>query len=158
MASYREVIRVSVFQFVAGTKQPGDVLNGKVRHVFRDGRAVDALQVVDGQHALHHRGVGRQHKVVLVHACGVVALGFQDAHDAQRNRVEADDAPDGVLAVRKERVGHGLSDDAHLGSRLDVLVGEHFAVVDFQLPDFHVSGADAVEGGRRVVVSADELS
>ena len=111
-----------------------------------------------GQDAFHHGGVGRQHQVVLVHAHGVVALLLQHTHHTEGDAVESHHLAHGVAAVGEEIIHHCLSQDAHLGSRLDVVVGKHLTVGHLELSDAQVVLVHTVDGTLRIVVAVDPLT
>ena len=116
------------------------------------------MQVVNSQDSLHHRSIGCQHEVVLVHACRVITLGFKHTGYAKGDGAETDDAPDRVFAACEKSVCHSLTDEADLCAGFDVFVGEHLAVGNTQPPDVHVFLTNAIEGRRRVVISVNELA
>ena len=136
----------------------GDFIGGIVGHVLGYGRGKDTFEVGLGQQSLHHRGVGGQHDVVLVHAHGVVAFALEDTYYAQGYLVEADDASDGVGTVGEEVVYDGLSDDTNLGRHLDVGFGEHLALFDRKLAYFQILCAYAADRRGVVVVAGNELA
>ena len=108
--------------------------------------------------AFHHRCVRRKHEVVLVHAHRVVTLLLQYAHHAERYCVEAHHLAYGVRPVGEQIVYHGLAQYAHLRTRLDVGVCEHFSLTHRELPDFEIVLVHAVDRRRRVVVAVYPLS
>ena len=128
-----------------------DLVDGIVGVGFGQGRTDDLLQVGNGQDPFLDRCVGGDDQVVLVHTHAVVTLAFEDPHDAERNRPEADHLPHGILSVGEEFVDDGLPYEAYLCRGLDVLFGEGVAVVDPVAADLQIVEIHAVDRRRGVV-------
>ena len=135
----------------------GNLVLGGLGRLFGDGRADDASEVGLGHDALHDGGVGGKHQVVLVHSHAVVAFLLQYPNDAEGDAVEADYLADGVAAIGEEVIDHCLAEDADLGCRLDIGVGEHLTVGDLELAYTEVVLIDAVDGALGIVVAVNPL-
>lgn len=56
------------------------------------------------------------------------------------------------------RANHSLSEDAHLCTAFDVVVGEHHSVWHVQLANGEIIGIDAINGGRSILIAIYKLS
>lgn len=65
--------------------------------------------------------------------------------------------PDGVAAIGEEVIDYCLAEDADLGCRLDIGVGEHLTVGDLELAYTEVVLIDAVDGALGIVVAVNPL-
>ncbi len=93
----------------------------------------------------------------MVHSHAVVSFAFQYAHDAERQLLEADHPPYGILAAGEKVIRHRLPDHAYLGGGLYVLIAEHIAILHLVSAYLHIIRADTVDGGRGVVRPVDGL-
>ena len=116
-------------QEVIAAQDGGDFIRCIIRHILGEGRGEDTLQVCDGKHTFHYRGIRCQYDFVLVHTHGVIAFGFKYTHYTQGYLVETDDMSDRVLSVREKIVHNGLTDDADFGGTLNVRFGKHLATL-----------------------------
>ena len=83
---------------------------------------------------------------------------IEGADDSEGYLAETYHTPHGVLAAGEEVVGHRLAEYAHLGRALDVLLGEHRAVLYLELAYVEIVGCDAGDRRGVVVVAVDKLA
>ena len=140
------------------SKDGGYLDRGLVGYVLRNGRCLYLAQVCLCQNALHHRGVRRQHQVVLIHTHRVVAFLLQHTYHAERYGVESHNLAHGIGSVREEIVNYSLSEDANLRTRLQLLVGEELSIANAQLSNAQIFLVHAIDGRLRVVIAIDKLA
>ncbi len=134
-SSSASVVAVASFSLWLRRRMSRNLILSRLRSFLGNGRAYDSAQIGLCQDSLHHGGVWGQHEVVLVHTHGVVSLLLEHTYHTERDAVESHHLADRVAAVGKEIIYHGLSQDADLGSCLDVGIGKHFSICHLQLSD-----------------------
>ena len=133
-------------------------LDGSVREFLGHRRADDTREIGLGSDTLHHRRIGRDDHIVLIHTPRVIALRLQHTHDAHGYRLKADGLTDTVGTLAEELLHDGGTHHAHLGGLLDVLLGEALALLYRPQTDIEIVDRLAIHRGIGVLTAVDSLS
>ena len=116
---------------------------------------VDLLDVIDAEELLHGGGVGDEDLIVGIEE-SLIALGFEDAGDAEVDAVDLDGLSDGVAGAEEVFDGD-RAQDRDAGVALDVLLGEAFAVLDLKGADGEIGDGGALDAGAGVFAEEFDL-
>ena len=149
--------RISFFlQFMVVAQYLCQLLDGGIRQFLGDSRADDARKPRLGGNTLHHRRIGRNDDVVLIHTPRIVTLRLQHTNDTHRNGLKADGLADGV-STAEEFLDYCGSDNTHLGGLLDVLFCEALPFIDCPLTDIEIIYRLTVHRRSSIVITIDGL-